>query len=228
MWNPVVGPCRAVIFDFDDTLVVTREVKWAHHREVARKRYGIDIEFSDLRTYWGQPFDALISALYKDADSIDNMRAANRSLEDKYPKRAIPRATSVVRSILNEGLQAGIVSSDKSEHLRRDLRRLNFPIDRMFHIQGAEDSTCHKPHPAVFDPLKRKLDAYGISPTEALYVGDALIDFCAAREAGLGFVGVTTGLVTSSEFDAHGAHTLPSLDDLPPLVSPNSWALSAA
>jgi hypothetical protein len=33
---------KAVVFDLDDTLLLTREVKWAHHRAVAKLSYGID------------------------------------------------------------------------------------------------------------------------------------------------------------------------------------------
>jgi phosphoglycolate phosphatase len=228
MRSSLAGPYRAIVFDFDDTLVVTKEVKWAHHREVAKRYYGIKLSDSDLRAHWGKPFDVLISALYRDSDCINNMRAANRSLEHKYLKRTRPHAIAVVRSLLDLGLQVGIVSSDKSEHLAHDLRRLSFPIDRMFHVQGAEDSIHHKPEPAVFDPLKRRLQDYRILPDETVYVGDALIDFHAAQEAGLGFLGVTTGLVSQSEFEEHGARTLPELDYLPTLVSNRSWAHSAS
>src|ERR1700728_3903881 len=200
MWNSSIVPCRAVIFDFDDTLVATKEVKWEQHREVASKYYVINLTTNELRTHWGAPFDVLIAALYKDADSIENMRAANRSLDHKYPRRAVPHATNVVASIINEGLRVGIVSSDRSANLLHDLMRLDFPVDRMFHIQGAEDSIYHKPDPGVFDPLKRKLEAYEITPAEALYVGDAIIDFYAAQKAGLGFAGVTTGLASREDF----------------------------
>ena len=227
MHRSAAGPYRAVVFDFDDTLVVTREVKWAHHREVAEKYYGINLTERELYAHWGKPFDVLISALYKESDCIDNMRAANRSLEHKYLKRARPRARSVVRSILDEGMQVGIVSSDASCHLMQDLKRLSFPVNRMFHIQGADDSAHHKPHPAVFNPLKQKLCSYGIETNETLYVGDALIDFYAAREAGLGFLGVTTGLVSRPQFEAHDARTLSSLDDLLSIVLRNSRVLSA-
>jgi phosphoglycolate phosphatase len=219
---------RAVVFDFDDTLVVTREIKWAHHQEVAKSYYGINLTEGELRAHWGKPFDVLISTLYKESDCISNMRAANRSLEHKYLKREQPSSKNVVQSLIDEGVEVGIVSSDASRHLMQDLNRLGFPVNQMFHIQGADDTEYHKPHPSVFNPLKAKLEAYGIKASETLYVGDALIDFDAAREAGLGFLGVTTGLVSKHQFEAHGAHALLNLHELMPLVLRDTEALAVA
>ena len=53
----------------------------------------------------------------------------------------------------------------------------------------------------------------------AVYVGDALSDFYAARDAGLHFIGVTTGLVDESSFRQSGAkRIIASLAELPSIV----------
>ena len=54
------APRRAVLFDMDDTLLLTREVKWDHHRFVAREHYGIELDDQTLRAHWGEPFDEMI------------------------------------------------------------------------------------------------------------------------------------------------------------------------
>jgi phosphoglycolate phosphatase-like HAD superfamily hydrolase len=217
---------QAVIFDFDDTLVATLAAKWAQHREVAKAYYGVDIPETELRAHWGKPFDALISLLYKNADSVENMRAANRSLDEWYPKRELPGARKTLGWILEHGVAVGILSSDNTYYIIRDLVRLRFPVNRIFHIQGADDTKRHKPDPEVFAAIISKLTANDIGLSEILYVGDSMSDCYAARDAGIGFVGVTTGLVDSAAFKALGFGAVSSIAELPEWLRRESLARS--
>ena len=86
------------------------------------------------------------------------------------------------------------------------------PLDRYFdHIQTAEEQSHKKPDPRVFDP---SLKALGIEANKVVYIGDELKDYYAARDAGVGFVGVETGMATASEFTEVGAFSIRSLADL--------------
>ncbi|MFZ2260320.1 MAG: HAD hydrolase-like protein [Luteococcus japonicus] len=204
----------AVIFDMDDTLLATREVKWAHHKQVAREHYGIDLTDEVLARHWGEPFDLMIGHLYQHSASVEEMRAANQTSAHLFPKQAIPGAVDAVTTLLDRGLVVGVLTSMNTANALADLTRCGFPMDRLVFVQGADQTPHHKPDPRVFTSALEMLHARGI--TEVSYVGDALIDEQAALGAGLRFVAVTTGLATAEAFE--DSPVITSLVDLPALV----------
>lgn len=202
--RPLAG-YRAVIFDLDDTLLDTFAVKWRHHAVVARAFYGIELTKADVRRHWGMPFDAMVTALYRHADTTERMVAANRRLEHLFPKRVQEGAVELVRSLLGRGVAVAVVTSTNTDMACRDLQRLEFPLDALRFVHGADVTEFHKPDPRVFRLAIEALGADGVEPAEAIYVGDSLADRAAAVGAGLHFLGVTTGLVSGPQFEHAGA-----------------------
>jgi HAD superfamily hydrolase (TIGR01549 family) len=205
---------RAVIFDLDDTLLMTREVKWAHHKAVAERYYGIRLTDEELERHWGRPFDELITALYRASATVDEMRAANRALESQYLKPAAPGALDLVEHLLDRDVEVGVLTSANTSSAVADLDRTGFSVDRLRFVQGADASAVHKPDPGVFDAARTLLGQFGVEGDRIVYVGDAMMDLEAARGAGLGFVGVATGLVPGERFTREGVGWVNGLSDL--------------
>lgn len=205
---------RAVVFDLDDTLLRTSVVKWAHHKAVAKQFYGIDLTDAVLAQHWGMPFEPMIALFYQNADTPEAMLRANLSLDDRFPKEVQHDGLDAVAALLGAGIEVGVVTSILGRLAEKDLRRLGFPVDDFFIVQGADDAPAHKPDPRVFDAALELLTGKGILPSETVYVGDALMDHHAARDAGMAFLGVTTGFVTAEDFEADGAAAVPSLTDV--------------
>lgn len=113
-----------------------------------------------------------------------------------------------------QGKVAGVVTSTTIEFAVADLRRLQVPDDAFVPVQGADATPFHKPNGRVFDPALARLAVLGISRSEVLYVGDALIDHEAAVPAGIQFVGVATGFVGIERFQAVGASAVTRLGEL--------------
>lgn len=213
---------KAVIFDLDDTLVTTSVVKWAHHKEVAKRFYGIELTDETLKEHWGKPFEPMMAILYQNSDTPENMLAANLSIEHKYRKQRIPGALETLGLLLKNKIEVGVLTSINSNLAEKDLRRLDFPIERFFIIQGANDTAVHKPDPRVFDRAIALLANKGIERNETIYIGDALMDFIAARDAGLDFIGVPTGFVSVEEFEAAGASTAKTISEIPAILGLNA------
>lgn len=209
---------QAIVFDFDDTLVRSGRIKWAHHKAVAKEFYGLELTDEKLKAHWGMPFDQMIELLYDQADTLENMRAANYSIEHRFLKTAFPGSHAALGQLKAAGLQLGIVSAMNRDVVLKDLIRLKFPVADLLFVQGADDTPAHKPDPAVFKPALALLAQRRVTPDSILYVGDALSDFYAATEAGLHFVGVTTGFVSAKEFKAAGAKSVPNLGKLLELI----------
>lgn len=205
---------KAILFDLDDTLVKTASIKWAHHKAVAREFYNIELTNEVLGEHWGKPFNQMIGFLYQNADTVENMIAANRSIEDRFLKERLEGALETIHFLIESRIPVGVLTSTMREFCVRDLARNEFPVDDFFLIQGADCSPAHKPDPRVFDSAKSTLKEKGITDG-IVYVGDALIDFYAARDAGLEFIGVTTGLTTKEKFKEAGVtHCLESVSQL--------------
>ena len=139
------------------------------------------------------------------------MLKANLSIEDEFPKQPLQDSLAVVNDLISKGIKVGIVTSSTHALAAKDLAKWGFPVDDFFLIQGSDTVSAHKPDPAVFNKAIAILAADNIQKNEILYIGDALMDYFAARDAGIDFLGVTTGLVDNKAFNATGALSYQSL-----------------
>ena len=205
---------KAVIFDLDDTLVKTYVIKWAHHKAVAKRFYNIDLTDDVLAKHWGMPMEPMMAIFYQNSDTPENMMKANLSIEHEFLKEIHTDSLAVVTSLIEQNIQVGIITSTTEKVARADLEREGFPVKKLFIVQGGDSIPAHKPDPAVFAPAIRILANKGIEPAETLYVGDALMDYFAARDAGINFLGVTTGIIDHTAFAAEGENAFPTLTRL--------------
>ncbi len=196
---------KAVIFDFDDTLVASREAKWAQHTHVAKTFFNIDLKEDKIREHWGKPVNILALELYDNSDTWENIHIILRSTRDAFPKKLHSEVAGTLEYLLGRGIKIGILSAATSSDIKHDLVKYNIPVDNFTIIQGAEDTLVHKPNPEVFIPILEHLSQEGIQNKEILYVGDSLDDLKAATGAGINFVAVTTGLYAEEDFKKAGA-----------------------
>ncbi|HEX3082779.1 MAG TPA: HAD-IA family hydrolase [Candidatus Saccharimonadia bacterium] len=215
---PILHRYQAVIFDLDDTLVSSGRIKWAQHKAVAREYYDYELTDETLNQYWGMPFDTMIGLLHNHADTVANMHKAYEATEHRFLKELQPETLPTLDILLNAGLKIGLLSAMNRPDVVWNMERLGFPMEQFEFIQGAGDTPVHKPDPEVFAPALAHLAAIGIIPAKTVYVGDALIDFEAAKHAGLGFIAVTTGFTPAAEFERAGAHHILNLASLPELI----------
>jgi len=180
---------RAFVFDYDDTLVRTRQGRFAAIKALAERHYSYYLSDAEIEAHWGKPFVTLFESLFGALDG-DTPRVIERysALLQDFPIEAHIGAVEAVTA-LSQRYFVGIVTSAHSRVVVSDLTRLKFPVAEIRHIQCAEDTTCHKPDPLVFEPLLKALEKSGIKPAEVVYVGDAITDFSAASAAGIPFVG---------------------------------------
>lgn len=208
----------AVLFDLDDTILKSGEIKWRHHKHVAKKFYGIDLTDEVLREHWGKPFNELIGYLYQNSDTVENMIAANRESESNFPKEIQIDTKVLLGRLVAVRVVLGIVTAINSDYAINDLAINNLDVNQFLFVQGADETPYHKPDPRVFDPALNKLEAAGIARDRIVYVGDAISDFKAARGAKLDFIGVTTGFVSLDEFQTAGAIACASLTEVADII----------
>jgi HAD superfamily hydrolase (TIGR01549 family) len=205
---------QAILFDYDDTLVATRECKYAAIAALAKRHYGAEIDPVLLDRTWGAPYVELFRTLFEALDSdVERVIRRYEELDQEFPMQLYPDTLPVLAWLL-ERHPVGIVTAAGREVVERQTRALGIPVQRLAVLQTAEHSQHHKPDPRVFEPALEQLATLGIARNDITYVGDSLRDFEAARGAGFRFVGVLHGTTSAAEFERAGATAVASLDAL--------------
>ncbi len=208
---------RALVLDWDDTVVATKEVKVQQHIFVARERYGIDLVFEEMAVDWGKPFHELIQKWYRvEGGSLAYQEVLQTVLSygKDFPKQLFDGAHDIVAAARNAGLAVGIVTGSPTDDLAHDFENTGFTKKSFDYFQASEDSEFHKPDPRVFDPLKKWLGARAIAPVDVLYIGDSFPDYQASRGAGFMFLGVETGVVDAQKFRDAGILSISAIGRL--------------
>lgn len=213
MKSLIADNIKAVIFDFDDTLVGTYRPIWNMHRHIAKKYYGINLTDETILKHWGQPINVLAKHYYQTDDTeqgVAHILAENKN----FPKEKFEHTIPLLRKLREKGLKTGIVTASHLNLVDSDFITVGLTKDMVDYLQTADDTDVHKPDPAVFDPLIKWARMHGIQNDEILYVGDGLHDMNAALTAGFNFLGVATGLVSVSEFKNKNADGIINLSFL--------------
>jgi len=115
----------------------------------------------------------------------------------------------IVRKLRSAGLKTAILTNNGRPALDKIMEQV--PLHENFDlIQTRHESPQPKPFP---DGLLKIVSELGVQPSEAVYIGDALIDGTAARRAGIEFWGVSTGETAADVlYDAGAAKVFPSLE----------------
>jgi phosphoglycolate phosphatase len=180
---------KAILFDYDDTLVKTKESVWGAHKIAAKKFYDLDLTEEIMAVHWGKPYPTMLVDMYNHLDPYEKLHQNYMSVRRDYPMKIYEESIGVVNQLLPL-YQIGIVTAATAELIMVDLELLHFPYHELTFIQTADDTPVHKPDPKVFEPALKKLKDKTIKPEEVLYVGDDLRDYYAATGAGIQFVGI--------------------------------------
>lgn len=204
---------KAIVFDFDNTLVDCIKPKVPQHKHTA-KQLGIELTDEEILRNWSiHSFSGLLQTLYGEQDAQANKLIIEQY--DQFPKELYPDTIETLQDLGEAGLHLALMTSLREDRLEKDFEATGIDPGIFENIQTEKDTSVHKPNGAVFDPTKRWLGSVDIyDPRDALYIGDALEDMQAATEANLSFVGIERGFITRDKFEEAGALCITSLADL--------------
>ncbi len=113
----------------------------------------------------------------------------------------LPGAKEILGGLRSRGIRTAVFTNKHGPSSRLVCAHLGLTemLDGNF---GATDTPWLKPDPSF---ARHVLTAVGTDATTTLLVGDSPYDYQAARNAGLTFIGVTTGTHTAAELQAEGA-----------------------
>jgi pyrophosphatase PpaX len=191
------GKIKAVLFDFDGTIMDTNDIiikSWQHtFLTVEGKERPLDA----ITSSFGEPLSITMKSLFPDKDTEEMVNTYRNYQRHIYTDKInmFPGITELISELKLRSYQLGIVTSRLWESTRQGLYK--FDIAHMFDaVVSAEDTTVHKPDPA---PCLICLDKLGIRPEEAIFVGDSKFDVLCARNAGVQSVLVGWSICVSEE-----------------------------
>jgi phosphoglycolate phosphatase len=208
---------KAIIFDFDLTLVDSRAGIASCHayamRELALPE--ADRKVAEATAMIGLPAQTVFATLFPDSDQAEAYVSLYQVRADEIMTAStslLPGARETIEALLAQSLRLGIVSTKLRARVEEFLQREGL-FSSFETIIGPEDVPSYKPEP---EGLILALERLGVPASEALYVGDTLIDAETARRAGVPFVAVLSGFVREEEFEGYSPLAfLPGVAELP-------------
>ncbi len=196
---------RACVFDFDLTLAdgsdwIVRSFQTVLHRngytdvtdEACRRTIGMTLENAFMLLTGRQAVD----------DDVRRYRAeytATCRPQMAAHTRFFPEALDLLDTLHEAGIRLAVVSTKESAVIRQSLRMYNIE-SRFTTVIGGSDVSVHKPDPSGLYLAMRQMR---VDANETLYFGDNIIDAQTARNAGVPYLGVTTGMHTRAELEAY-------------------------
>lgn len=171
---------KAVLFDFDGTLIDTNKLIFDSYRYAFRTVLNREIDDAEILTIFGRPLLETMLEYGEPGEMLyKTYREYNESRHDDLAQ-AFPGACEGVIRIKNMGLKTGIVTSKRRELVQRgvDLIGLSETFDALV---TPEDTEKSKPDP---EPVLLGCKKLGVLPEETIYVGDSLFDLEAGKGAG--------------------------------------------
>lgn len=197
------NPLRAVLFDWDGTLVDTAEASFRCYVRMF-ERFGIAFDREAYaRTYspnWYHTFECvgLPPAQWGEADSLWLSYFAEERTS------LLPTALPALDALRARGVRRGIVTSGGRDRVSREL--VAHGVHEHFeHVVFGDETERRKPHP---EPLHLCLTRLAVAPEHAVYIGDSPEDVQMARAAGVWVVGVRGAYPNVAALEAAGANAI--------------------
>jgi pyrophosphatase PpaX len=177
------GLIRAVLYDFDGTLADSTELIMRCYRHTMATHLGAPPPDEEWLRGFGTPLETQIARFARTAEEREGMLATYREHQDALHDQLLapfPGAAETVAELARRGVGLAIVTSKLRRSTLRGMDRCG--ITRHFEvIVTPEDVRNPKPHP---ESVLVALERLGVSPAEALFVGDSPHDMAAGRGAG--------------------------------------------
>jgi len=200
----------AVVFDFDDTIIITRKTKINRLYRAAKSMNFRPPSEQEIYEHWNSPnLRTLLKRIWHNLspENLDDLERVYSEISTSYP--TFPGAIKTLEFARATADCVGMQTSRDRNRLSDHLVSSGLDLAEYFHFISTSDDVSHqKPNPRSMKKVLDELDRRGIFPEKRYYIGDDIRDGKAAGGAGLNFVGVLTGYTTEEEFRAEGFHDL--------------------
>ncbi|EOU1755500.1 pyrophosphatase PpaX [Clostridium perfringens] len=178
---------KAVLFDLDGTLINTNDLILKSFKHTFKTMLDLEPTEEEITMNYGRPLQEIFKSY--DENRIEEMincyRKINLELHDDECKE-FADVDLMLQTLKNKGIKIGVVTSKKSDMAERGAKLMG--IFKYFDTFITPEVTIkHKPEG---EPVLKACENLGVSPSEALVVGDSPYDILAGKNAGAKTCGV--------------------------------------
>lgn len=173
---------KLIIFDFDGTLVDSLPLWMDLHKKVLAKRglYPSEKEIINVSFYHTRPL--------KELGIIDEEKFIHEKMtlaaKTTYRAPLFDDVKEIVVKLKKRGFKIAIATSSEDKKTKKALVHTHL-VDHIDYVVSGDQVTNRKPH---LESLHAILAHFDMRPSDAIFVGDALVDLEAARAADIEFV----------------------------------------
>lgn len=186
-------PPAAIIFDMDGVICDTREYHLRAFQELVEP-HGLTLTSEQFQHLFGMENRKLIPKLFGRELDEGTIKEWADWKEARYREmiatdiELMAGVRETIDWIRARGRPVAVASSAPRANVEQILTTTGL-IDQLDVFLGAEDVTCHKPHPEVFLTAAQRV---GAEPAEAWVIEDSLHGIEAGRAAGMTVLAVAT------------------------------------
>ena len=188
---------RAVLFDFDGTIMDTNDIIIQSWQHTFRTIEGMERSLEEITASFGEPLSVTMRHFFPERDTEEMVRTYRDYQRSVYAEQInmFPGIAEVIETLKLNNYLVAIVTSRLWNSTKQGLYK--FDIAHMFDaVVSAEDTTVHKPDPTPCNICLQKL---GVNPEEAIFVGDSKFDVLCAKNAGVHSVLVGWSVCVTNE-----------------------------
>ncbi len=180
---------KAIVTDFDGTLVNTFQANYHAYRE-AFDQVGLSLSEEDYRKCYGLRFDGFMDAMgIEDAETRKRIRTLKG---DCYPShfgllRVNQPLLDFIRMFRHNGGLTAVASTARAKNLTNALNHIGATGDFDLILAG-EDVVNGKPSPEIYNTVMSRL---GVTADQTLIFEDSAVGLQAAEASGAHYIKIT-------------------------------------
>lgn len=179
---------KALLFDFDGTLLNTNELIIQTFMHVLEERFPGQFSANDCKKFIGPSLNETFEQIAPDA--VDELIAAYQKWNIEHHDELVTEFDGVMDTLqqLHElGIRMAIVSTKRRKVVERGLQIMGAPPHLFEFLIGFEDVEHVKPHP---EPVLKAIEKLGVTKDDVMMIGDNYHDIEAGKNAGVKTAGV--------------------------------------
>lgn len=173
---------KAVLFDFDGTLVDTNKIVFDSWQQVFRTVEGAERPAEVIYGTYGEPLFATMERFF--GEQTEECIKIYRDYQSGIYLDAVslyPGMEELIRRLKGKGYKMAVVTSRLRTSTVAILEKYAL-IDIFDAVITCDDTEKHKPDP---EPALAALEKLGVTPTQAVMVGDSRYDVGCGQNAGI-------------------------------------------
>ncbi len=220
---------KLIIHDWDDIVTNSFEAYSQFYFDFADYYNLPEPTIDGIRKHWGKTIPQIAHGQWQNLkeEKVEQMiRDFIHDQEQKafklYRVKILPGIVDAFK-ILSQKYILAVLSSGYRPRLM-EIYKNQIDPNISFHkaILAPPNLKITKPDPGVFDEVYKTLGLTDVDDSEVLYVGDSISDLETAKNRGIEFYAVTTGIHTKKEFTSAGLdenHILEQFSELVKILS---------